>query len=67
MKVKSLTPVIATYKLKESKEFYTRHLGFKPDIVVKVKSKDSEIMNKIITNTIRRLPGITSTTTLIAI
>ncbi len=30
MKVKSLTPVIATYKLKESKEFYTLHLGFKP-------------------------------------
>jgi DNA-binding Lrp family transcriptional regulator len=37
------------------------------DIVVKVKSKDSEVMNKIITNTIRRLPGITSTNTLIAI
>jgi len=30
-------------------------------------TKDSEIMNKIIINTIRRLPGITSTNTLIAI
>jgi DNA-binding Lrp family transcriptional regulator len=37
------------------------------DILVKVKSKDSETMNKIITNTIRRMPGITSTNTLIAI
>lgn len=37
------------------------------DIFVKVKSKDSEAMNKIITNTIRRLPGVTSTNTLIAI
>lgn len=37
------------------------------DIVVKVKSKDSETMNKVITNTIRRLPDITSTITLIAI
>jgi DNA-binding Lrp family transcriptional regulator len=37
------------------------------DIVVKVKSKDSETMNKIITNAIRRMPGITSTNTLIAI
>lgn len=37
------------------------------DIVVKVKSKDSGIMNNIITNAIRRMPGITSTNTLIAI
>ena len=37
------------------------------DIVVKVKSKDSETMNKIVTNTIRRLPGITATNTLVAI
>jgi DNA-binding Lrp family transcriptional regulator len=37
------------------------------DIVVKVKSKDSETMNKFITNTIRRMPGITSTNTLIAV
>lgn len=37
------------------------------DIVVKVKSKDSETMNKVITNIIRRMPGITSTNTLIAI
>lgn len=37
------------------------------DILVKVTSKDSETMNKIITNNIRRMPGITSTYTLIAI
>ena len=37
------------------------------DIVVKVTSKDSEAMNKVITSTIRRLPDITSTITLIAI
>ena len=37
------------------------------DIVVKVKSQYSETMTKIITNTIRRLPGITSTSTLVAI
>jgi DNA-binding Lrp family transcriptional regulator len=37
------------------------------DIIVKVKSKDSETMNQVITNTIRRLPDITSTITLIAI
>jgi len=37
------------------------------DIVVKVKAKDSETMNKIVTNTIRRLPGITATNTLVAI
>lgn len=37
------------------------------DIFVKVKSKDSHTMNKIITNTIRRMPGVTSTNTLIAI
>ncbi len=36
------------------------------DILVKVKSRDSETMN-IITNTIRIMPGITSTNTLIAI
>jgi DNA-binding Lrp family transcriptional regulator len=37
------------------------------DIFVKVKSKDTETMNKVITNTIRKMPGITSTATLIAI
>jgi DNA-binding Lrp family transcriptional regulator len=37
------------------------------DIFVKVKSKDSVAMNAVITNTIRKLPGITSTITLIAI
>jgi DNA-binding Lrp family transcriptional regulator len=37
------------------------------DIFVKVKSKDSETMNSVITNTIRRMQGVTSTNTLIAI
>ena len=37
------------------------------DIFVKVKSKDNETMNKVITNTIRRMQGVTSTNTLIAI
>jgi len=37
------------------------------DIFVKVKSKDSETMNRVVTNSIRRMPGITSTNTLIAI
>lgn len=37
------------------------------DIFVKVKSKDSETMNKVVTNSIRRMPGITSTNMLIAI
>jgi catechol 2,3-dioxygenase-like lactoylglutathione lyase family enzyme len=30
MKIRSLTPVIATDKLSESRDFYTRFLGFKP-------------------------------------
>jgi catechol 2,3-dioxygenase-like lactoylglutathione lyase family enzyme len=30
MKIIALVPVIATYKLAESKEFYTRYLGFEP-------------------------------------
>jgi catechol 2,3-dioxygenase-like lactoylglutathione lyase family enzyme len=30
MKIRSLTPVIATRKLSESRDFYTQHLGFKP-------------------------------------
>ncbi|MEM3095180.1 MAG: Lrp/AsnC ligand binding domain-containing protein [Nitrososphaera sp.] len=37
------------------------------DIFVKVKSKDSEAMNKVITQTIRKTKGVTSTNTLIAI
>ncbi len=37
------------------------------DIFVKVKSKDSETMNNVITNTIRRMQGVISTNTLIAI
>lgn len=37
------------------------------DIFVKVKSKDSETMNRLISNSIRKLKGIISTNTLIAI
>ena len=37
------------------------------DIFVKVKSKDSETMNKVITNSIRKMQGVTSTNTMIAI
>jgi DNA-binding Lrp family transcriptional regulator len=37
------------------------------DIFVKVRSKDMETMNSVITLTIRRIPNITSTNTLIVI
>jgi DNA-binding Lrp family transcriptional regulator len=37
------------------------------DIFVKVKSNDSQAMNKVIGETIRKIRGVTSTNTLIAI
>jgi DNA-binding Lrp family transcriptional regulator len=37
------------------------------DIFVKVKSNNTEAMNHIITNKIRKTPGITSTVTLVVI
>lgn len=59
---KLITEIAKIQDVKEVRGTYGIH-----DIVVKVKSKDSETMNNIITNTIRRMPGITSTNTLIAI
>ncbi len=47
MRIAKVTPVIATSKLKESKEFYTRHFGF--DVIVEndwyilVRSRANEI------------------------
>ena len=37
------------------------------DVVVKVRSSDTESMNNTITNKIRKVPGITSTVTLVVI
>lgn len=37
------------------------------DVFVKVKSNDTESMNNTITNKIRKIPGITSTVTLVVI
>lgn len=37
------------------------------DIFVKVKSENTESMNHVITNKIRKIPGITSTVTLVVI
>ncbi|HEX2405712.1 MAG TPA: Lrp/AsnC ligand binding domain-containing protein [Nitrososphaeraceae archaeon] len=37
------------------------------DVFVKVKSNDTESMNNTITNKIRKVPGITSTVTLVVI
>ena len=37
------------------------------DIFVKVKSENTETMNHAITNKIRKIPGITSTVTLVVI
>ncbi len=37
------------------------------DIFVKVKSENTEAMNHVITNKIRKIPGITSTVTLVVI
>jgi DNA-binding Lrp family transcriptional regulator len=37
------------------------------DIFVKVKSDNTETMNHVITNKIRKIPGITSTVTLVVI
>jgi DNA-binding Lrp family transcriptional regulator len=37
------------------------------DIFVKVKSENTEAMNHTITNKIRKVPGITSTVTLVVI
>lgn len=37
------------------------------DIFVKVKSDDTETMNHTVTNKIRKVPGITSTVTLVVI
>ena len=37
------------------------------DVFVKVRSNDTESMNNTITNKIRKVPGITSTVTLVVI
>lgn len=48
MRIAKVTPVIATSKLKESKEFYTRHFGF--DVIVEndwyilVRSRANELV-----------------------
>lgn len=59
---KLISEIAEVQDVKEVRGTYGIH-----DIVVKVKSKDSGTMNNIITNTIRRMPGITSTNTLVAI
>jgi len=48
--------------VKEVRETYGVH-----DVFVKVKSDNTETMNHTITNRIRKIPGITSTVTLVVI
>lgn len=59
---KLIKEIAKMHDVKEVRGTYGIH-----DIFVKVKSKDSETMNKLITNSIRKMPGVASTNTLIAI
>ena len=57
--------IIALTNLPDVKEVRGTYVGH--DVFVKVRSNDTESMNNTITNKIRKVPGITSTVTLVVI
>jgi DNA-binding Lrp family transcriptional regulator len=59
---KIITEIAKLLDVKEVRGTYGVH-----DIFVKVKSDNTETMNHTITNKIRKIPGITSTVTLVVI
>jgi len=59
---KIITEIAKLSDVKEVRGTYGVH-----DIFVKVKSENTEAMNHAITNKIRKIPGITSTVTLVVI
>ena len=59
---KIITEIAKLPDVKEVRGTYGVH-----DIYVKVKSDNTETMNHTITNKIRKIPGITSTVTLVVI